>query len=130
MAADFYEILSYCLFSVALVLSLLIGIKGFAFHDRAMIFIMASYTLSFFIELPFLDGKWMPVFKPLNGTLTQGLLYFFVFEMVRLMIKLQSSSFSDHLKKRKRLTWLKWAVFSILVLGDAVLGVVYRVFKI
>ena len=104
--ADFYEILSYTQFSVALILSLLVGIRGFAWHDRAMIFIMISYTLSFAIELPFLDGKWMPVFKPLNGTISQGLLYFFVFEMLRLMNKLQSSSFTDHLEKSRRLAWL------------------------
>ena len=128
--ADFYDILSCALFAVALTLSLLVGVSGYAWHDRAMIFIMMSYTLSFGIELPFLDGKWMPVLKPLNGTLSQALLYFFVFEMLRLMVKLRSGSFHEHLEKRKRLTWLKWAVFLVLFLADVILGLLYRVFKV
>lgn len=121
---NFY--LGIVLFTVALALTLFVAIKGRLLFDKAMIFIMLAYLLGFALELPFLSGKGMNVVNVASGALTQGLLYFFVFEMRRLWDMLESDSFADHLARQRRTSLLRWAVFGIFSVSHVITGIAYR----
>ena len=56
--------------------------------DPAIYFILAAY-LAFITRLPPLSGEGMNLISGLGIQLIYGLLYFFVFEMLRLRLKLE-----------------------------------------
>lgn len=123
---EFYNDLSYTLLAVGCSLSLFVGWKGGMRLDKAMIFIMLSYCLSFIMELPVVDGHWWNVMRPINTGITQGLLYFFAFEMMRLRDKLESDSFEEQLRRHKALKVVMWVVYSIWFVAQVVVGVMFR----
>ena len=70
--------------------------------DASMLIVMAVDLLSFFFRLPVILGGGMNFVSGFGMQVFYVLLYFFVFEMVRLRIKLESSSLQEHLRARKR----------------------------
>ena len=75
--------------------SLYVLIKGWKGLDKAMIVIIISYMFAFATDVYNYDKGFWGYIYPWNDALTQLLIYFFVFEMVRLRNKIQSESFED-----------------------------------
>ena len=103
----YYSIL---LFSITLVLELIVLVKVRMRLDISMIIISLAYLFSFGLR-SLLDGK----VSYLSGAavlITEGTMYYFVFEMRRLKDKLSSEILEESLVKAKRTRLVKWIVFS------------------
>lgn len=91
-----------------------------------MIFILVSYQLAFIMELPF-KFTLMDILRPLNEALTQGLLYYFVFEMLRLRDKLESDTFEEHLLRQRKTLLAKRLVFAIFAFTHVIISYSSRI---
>ena len=85
--------------SVSIILVIIVFVRVRMQLDHAMIFISLVYPMSYFFRLPlsFLnaDGKGQNPFSTIAYILIFSLIYYFVFEMIRLMDKLESNSFQE-----------------------------------
>lgn len=114
---------------VGCTLTLFVAVRGGLLLDKAMIFIMLSYSISFATDVPILDQRWWNVMRPLSTGITIGLIYFFIFEMMRLRDKLESESFEEHVKRHRALRVVKWVVYSIWVVAQLTIGIIFRYFE-
>ena len=97
--------------------------------DSSMLIIMTAYLLSFFFRLPSFAGNGMNLVSGLSMQLIYGILYFFVFEMLRVRNKLESNDLQAHLQANKTLTIKKAIVFSSFLLLYVGISVTYYVVK-
>ena len=86
----FCFIYSIVLFSFTLAAELFVFIKVKMRLDLSMIFIALAYLLSFGLRA-FIDGK-LNSLSACASLLIQGIMFYFVFEMMRLKDKLSSES--------------------------------------
>ena len=82
--------------------------------DLAMVIIALAYLVSFGLRA-FLDGK-LTYLSAGSTLLIQGIMYYFVFEMMRLKDKLSSESLEESLMKSKRTRNLKFAVYGTFLI--------------
>lgn len=89
---EFAQWLGYFQVALSWSLSLFFFVRVRTGLDRAMIIIVIAYDLTFLMDIT--SGiDWIDIVSPTNGALIWALLYFFVFEMIRLRDKLESDSF-------------------------------------
>ena len=89
--------------------------------DFSMYFVSASFLAAFFFRLPFIgDSKEGDGFyQGLSTFLIFAMIYYFVFEMVKLKDKLESDDLYENIKRRKRTIIIEWAFFITFFLFDS-----------
>ena len=99
--------------------------------DPAMIFISLAYPLSFFFRLPlsFLNqgGKGQNPFSAIAYVIIFSLIYYFVFEMMRLRDKIQSDSHHELRERQRKTQNLKIVFYTIYFFGEAGIVLTYRI---
>lgn len=127
--STFTAYLGSVLFSVAFVLESILFYRVGKRLDKAMIVIMLAYLISMFLRLPFLtdDGAASNEATAIATALIVGMIYFFIFEILRLRDKLESASLEFHLNKNKRTKIMMIIVYTIFGLIHVFLAVFLRV---
>ncbi len=99
--------------------------------DPPMIFISLAYPISFFLRLPlsFLnrEGKGQNPYTAIAIIIIFSLIYYFVFEMMRLRDKIQSESPEELKEKQRRTRFMKIAFFTLYIVGEAGILLSYRI---
>lgn len=121
--------MDYTLLALTVTLTVVVILRGRSGLGGAMLSIMGAYVLRSLSELVPYNWTWIIIILPINECLIQVLLYFFVFEMLRLRNKVQSNSFEEHKARQRRLRTIKWVVYSVLLVFDGLVGVAYRFYR-
>ena len=123
---------TYSLLALAVSLSGLVLVRCRFGIDKAMLFMILTTVVAFAFKLfpvIFPQLKWMNFFKPLSEAISQGILYFFVFEMMTLRNKLVSDTQEAFNARERRVTVYKWLVYGVLISIDAIVGSLYKFFQ-
>ena len=123
------NILVYTYFSIGLALEAWVVYRVRMRLDPSMIVITASYILSYCLRFPQLsnDGAGLNLATTVSISITYFLLYYFIFEMRRMVDQLRSENFEEHLALRKRSQRVACAVY-FLFFARIALSVVIMVF--
>ena len=121
----FCNVYSIVLFSFTLTLELIVLVMVRMRLDASMIIISLAYLSSFGLR-SLLDGK-VSYLSAAAVLITEGTMYYFVFEMRRLKDKLSSESLEESLVKAKRTRLLKLVVFGNFLIFSVGLLVVFYV---
>ena len=111
---NFCFIYSIVLFCVTFTLELFVVVKVRMRMDLPMILIILAYLFSFGLGA-FMNGN-LAYLSASTTFLIQLIMYFFVFEMMKVKDKLSSESFAESLAKYKRTRMQKWAIFGSFIL--------------
>jgi hypothetical protein len=125
----FNAYLSSILFTVAILLESLVFYKVGKRLDKAMIFIMVAYIISMALRLPFLsdDGAASNESTAIASAMIVGMIYYYIFEILRLRDKLVSPTFEGHLERTKKTKIMMIVVYTWFGLIHVFLAVFLRI---
>ena len=95
-----FAVILYTYFGVTVLLNAFVLVKVRFSLDPSMYFILAANLVSLFTKLPLLSGDGLNFTSGMSTTAVYGLFYFFIFEMRRLKVKLESASPQEHFRAK------------------------------
>jgi len=121
------------LFGLAGILATLMFVMTRFKLDLSMILLTSLFLVCFFVRLPFVENVSQregdnPIFVS-AFLLIFAMLYFFVFEMRRLRDKIDSDSMKENLAKRKRTNFIKYVIFGLFLIGNALIILGFVMFQ-
>ena len=113
--------MQYAYFGVTIVSQVFVVARVKFRLDPSMFIVLAVDLLSFLFRLPVISGAGMNFVSGFGMQVVYVLLYYFVFQMVHLRIKLESSTLQEHLLARRVHLYRQIVVYSlytVFVLGQ------------
>ena len=97
-----FSVILYTYFATTVILDSYVLIKVRFSLDPSMYFILAANMISLFTKLPLFTGEGLNLGSGMSTTAFYGLFYYFIFEMLRLKIKLESNNHEEHMMAKRR----------------------------